>query len=1219
MRNKLTVLKVLVLLCACFGVQESYAQVTIYSQDFEGVYPWGMTTNALNGTTHVWDDGDDLGLSNQAGGTGNFAVANSDYWCDSPWDAELVTPTLNFTTYSNVSLTFDSYFQDYIGSGEIWVDVSTNGGANWITEYTETNDMAVGPITVDLSDYDLTANVKVRFRYSDNNDGCAWYWYIDNIEIEGDLAGACTSPPNAGAAIALSPMVCAGGLANLSLTGNSGGTGQTYQWQSSTDTFVWTNIPGATNAATAQTVTGTTYFRNIVTCSGQSDTSTAVMVETSFMLCYCTPIHDAFGPTDCGIDYTSNVKFGTINNSSTCGGSAPYNFSDYTAISTDVIKGNTYPISITTDGDTEGIGVWIDFDHSGTFDVSEFVLHGYTGDVPETYTGNILIPITALDGPTVMRIRNKYNGDVSAGEACATFSYGEVEHYTINILPPPADEAGVLEITSPAVAACTLGNQLWVNMQNLGSNPLTSATFVVKVNNVNISVANPWTGSIAPGATMEIQVPATYSFADGDSVSITVSNPNGVAENGLFAFNNHVGRRLFAGLSGNKTVYGVGANYPNLNAAIDALVQRGVCDTVYFKIASNTYNTQHNFVPYTGAGPGKLAVFESATGNAGDVVFDYPTAGGSNYVFNFNGGSYYSLRNITAVASGSTYSTAVTFMDNANHVELANNILMGDTAAAYDAGNFDQIVVTTDYNNGTDYDNIWIHDNQIMGGCRSFDLEINDGEYQSNFVIENNTLSKYSVLGILTYNTSGLVFNNNVLRPNENATGEMYGVYLLQGVDGGTVSGNDIAIPGEGMGILLMDVVGGSSPVTVTNNFIYTGDTTANGVSAGITTAINFSGINSVLLANNSISFRSDNTGMAGINVDAGTSISVINNNIASFGDAPALMVSSNNSIGQISHNNLFGSTLATVDGNSYFTLPTLQASAYGANSVSVDPLFNGMDLHTCAPALNAAGTPLPSVVDDFDGDVRGTMPDIGADEFLADANGLLAEDAFLKCPADQVTIGNAPVNGVVYSWTPSGNTSEINTTNAGTFIITATSSCGSFSDTAVVTNKPLPDASFTSASVGLTSIFNNTSTNGTSYSWNFGDGNGSTDMSPSHVYSAAGTYSVTLTVTNDCGTDTFGPTPVNVINAGIEENVDMNVSLFPNPTNGQFTITLSAITNVETTINVIDMTGKTVMVKNIAAGVNQATLDATSFASGIYSVKISNGDFTKVIRLVRR
>ena len=41
-----------------------------------------------------------------------------------------------------------------------------------------------------------------------------------------------------------------------------------------------------------------------------------------------------------------------------------------------------------------------------------------------------------------------------------------------------------------------------------------------------------------------------------------------------------------------------------------------------------------------------------------------------------------------------------------------------------------------------------------------------------------------------------------------------------------------------------------------------------------------------------------------------------------------------------------------------------------------------------------------------------------------------------------------------------------------------------------------------------------------TSWSWDFGDGATSTDQNPSHSYSAAGSYDVSLTVSNDCGED---------------------------------------------------------------------------------------------------
>lgn len=54
----------------------------------------------------------------------------------------------------------------------------------------------------------------------------------------------------------------------------------------------------------------------------------------------------------------------------------------------------------------------------------------------------------------------------------------------------------------------------------------------------------------------------------------------------------------------------------------------------------------------------------------------------------------------------------------------------------------------------------------------------------------------------------------------------------------------------------------------------------------------------------------------------------------------------------------------------------------------------------------------------------------------------------------------------------------------------------------------------------GSTVAFTNTSINATSYSWNFGDGQTSTQATPSHNYTSIGTYEVTLTASNNCFTE---------------------------------------------------------------------------------------------------
>jgi len=107
--------------------------------------------------------------------------------------------------------------------------------------------------------------------------------------------------------------------------------------------------------------------------------------------------------------------------------------------------------------------------------------------------------------------------------------------------------------------------------------------------------------------------------------------------------------------------------------------------------------------------------------------------------------------------------------------------------------------------------------------------------------------------------------------------------------------------------------------------------------------------------------------------------------------------------------------------------------------------------------------------------------------------------------------------------------THEYTTAGTYTVILIATNSCGS--DTTgksdYITVEPCnpPVAAFVGSplegDVPLTVTFTDQSTNNpTSWNWDFGDGGTSTQQNPMHEYSTAGTYTVSLTATNNCGSD---------------------------------------------------------------------------------------------------
>jgi PKD repeat protein len=118
--------------------------------------------------------------------------------------------------------------------------------------------------------------------------------------------------------------------------------------------------------------------------------------------------------------------------------------------------------------------------------------------------------------------------------------------------------------------------------------------------------------------------------------------------------------------------------------------------------------------------------------------------------------------------------------------------------------------------------------------------------------------------------------------------------------------------------------------------------------------------------------------------------------------------------------------------------------------------------------------------------------------------------------------------NATTFQWdfpggNPSSSTEENPTViwdNAGVYTVTLTASnaAGSSTSTTTITVNQAPTADFSYFVSGLTVSFSNASSNATGYSWDFGDGDASTEENPSHDYAQTGTVIVTLTVVGECG-----------------------------------------------------------------------------------------------------
>jgi hypothetical protein len=130
-------------------------------------------------------------------------------------------------------------------------------------------------------------------------------------------------------------------------------------------------------------------------------------------------------------EHIDQVTFNTINNVSGCGlgSSGIPGFSDYTSVSTTLQPDITYAVMVHNPIPISGdqCNIWIDWDWDD-FDSTDLIVTS-TSDYM-TFTGSALVPASAINGSTRMRIR--LNGTDTLGP-CGMTAYGEVEDYTIKI------------------------------------------------------------------------------------------------------------------------------------------------------------------------------------------------------------------------------------------------------------------------------------------------------------------------------------------------------------------------------------------------------------------------------------------------------------------------------------------------------------------------------------------------------------------------------------------------------------------------------------------------------------------------------------------------------------------------------------------------------------------------------------------------------------------
>ncbi len=362
--------------------------------------------------------------SNLAGVTGSPATSNSLTATINAVSAPTVT--IAITTGSNPSCS---------GASKTFTATPTNGGTTPAYQW-KVNGTNVGTNSATYTTTTLTAGQIVTCVLT-SNSACASPTTATSNSITISFSTAVTPSVSIALTAGTNPSA-AGASKTFTATPTNGGTTPSYQWKVN-----GTNV--GTNSATYTTTTLTN--GQIVSCvmtsnascaSPATATSNSITITITGTITYCSAT-----TTTTTYERITNVTIGSINNTT-----ANSSYSNFTALSTNVVAGTGYPISITIGNayTTDRVIVFVDWNNNGVFtNAGETVFTSSIGVGP--FVGGITVPVGTSTGAKRMRIRLTDTGAGANQTSCGVSSYGEVEDYTLTVV---AAGSMAPEITSDA-------------------------------------------------------------------------------------------------------------------------------------------------------------------------------------------------------------------------------------------------------------------------------------------------------------------------------------------------------------------------------------------------------------------------------------------------------------------------------------------------------------------------------------------------------------------------------------------------------------------------------------------------------------------------------------------------------------------------------------------------------------------------------------------------
>jgi hypothetical protein len=216
-------------------------------------------------------------------------------------------------------------------------------------------------------------------------------------------------------------------------------------------------------------------------------------------------------------------------------------------------------------------------------------------------------------------------------------------------------------------------------------------------------------------------------------------------------------------------------------------------------------------------------------------------------------------------------------------------------------------------------------------------------------------------------------------------------------------------------------------------------------------------------------------------------------------------------------------------------------------------------------------------------------------------------------CVGDTLTL-DATTAGATYQWTNGGTSPTYGVTQTAEYYVTVTKSGCSATDSVHVTFDAAPVATFTSVGSLLTA------SPGAAYQWNKNGGPipGATSQTLNIDSSGNGRYSVEIT--NGYCAATSAAVLI-TISGVVDLSNSMRLSIYPNPTNKEVTISYTLSRGEALEVDMTDMTGR--VIKNLYSGTQadgsySLVTDMAALTGGIYFVNFRTAEGTVVRKVIK-